>query len=142
MKWNKLIAIGYFFALFFVTILSRLTGLYPAQVIAGGNWKFFHWFRENSYNDIVYSQNWLIDFLGNIILFMPFIPCLMQFWKHRKIWLYILVAFFTSVMIELLQYKLSIGLATPDDVLLNTLGAYLGHILFPYAIRFYNQLEK
>lgn len=142
MNWRKLIAIGYFFALFFVTILSRVMGLYPFTVIAGADWKLFHWFRENTYNDIVYSQGWLTDFLGNIILFMPFIPCLMQFWKHKKIWLYLIVAFFTSALIEMLQYKLSVGLATPDDVFLNTLGAYLGYLAYPYLIKFYNQLEK
>lgn len=142
LKKGKVIAVIYFLSLLYVTIFSRLLGTYPFTLVAGVNWKLFHWFRENSADDIIYGTGWWADFFGNVILFLPFIPCMKQLLENRKLFFYLLLAFFTSCCIEFIQYKFSIGLASIDDVMLNTFGAWLGYILFPYALRFYNELEK
>ena len=78
-------------------------------------------------HSIRYWLFFLLNLLGNIILFMPFgflgdalsgLPAN----KFRVI----IAAFFFSLCIELLQLVFRIGVYDADDILLNTLGAYLG----------------
>lgn len=141
-KTGKILAIVYFAALFYVTIFSRVLGTYPFTLVAGTNWQLFHWFREGSYDDIVYGTNWMTDFFGNIILFMPYVPAIKQLLRFRNPPFLVLQAFVLSCCIEYIQYKFSIGSAAIDDVMLNTFGAWLGYKLWPYFMRYYNQLEK
>lgn len=69
----------------------------------------------------------LLNLLGNIILFMPFgaLGYALSGTPANKFRV-IITAFFFSLSIELLQLVFMIGVYDADDVLLNTLGAYLG----------------
>ena len=72
--------------------------------------------------------NFYSNLIGNIILFIP-LPSLLSFLfkiKSRKN--IFLLAFFSSVAIELIQYIFKRGVADIDDVFLNTLGAAIGLI--------------
>lgn len=86
---------------------------------------------EETYNEIVKYQNinyFIINFLGNIIMFLPigfFIPLL---WKleDKKV---ILIGFCSSLLIEITQLFLRRG-TDIDDLILNTLGVCLGLLLY------------
>ncbi len=65
--------------------------------------------------------------LMNIILFVPF--GFFVYLLIRKPLLTIIFAFLTSFSIELLQYMLPIGrISNVDDVLLNTIGGFIGMV--------------
>ncbi|MGG3641151.1 VanZ family protein [Bacillus gobiensis] len=75
---------------------------------------------------------------GNLILLFPLgclMPLLSKFNTLKKI---LLLGFLVSLLIELLQFGISqlIGLTYRsvdiDDILLNTLGAYMGYIAYKY----------
>ena len=75
-----------------------------------------------------YVNYFIINFLGNIIMFMPigfFIPLL---WKvsNRKV---IIIGFCSSLFIEICQLSLTRG-TDVDDLILNTLGTMLGLLLY------------
>lgn len=74
--------------------------------------------------------------LMNVFLFLPFGLTLSQSFrtdtKHR-IGRSILAALALSVLIETMQYIFSIGVSEMDDVLCNTLGAFLGTCTIPLS---------
>lgn len=70
------------------------------------------------------------NFLGNILLYMPFsvaVIWLLHVTETKRILLY---AFLASVLTELVQFTLKIGVADIDDILLNILGAYMGVLVY------------
>lgn len=73
---------------------------------------------------------WLLFMLlGNIVMFMPigFFPALL--WRRWKWWKSLITGFFTSTVIEFVQFF--IGRSTDiDDVILNSLGALAGFWIF------------
>jgi glycopeptide antibiotics resistance protein len=84
-------------------------------------------FRAFKYRDYYF---FLINFVGNIIMFMPigFFPPLL--WRKKNHLLRaIACGFFSSLFIELVQLSLNRD-TDIDDLLLNTLGAFLGYIVF------------
>ncbi|SHM79430.1 VanZ like family protein [Chitinophaga sp. CF418] len=78
----------------------------------------------------------LLNLLGNIILFMPFgfFGDALSGTPANKFRV-IITAFFFSLCIELLQLAFMIGVYDADDILLNTLGAYLGICTYRYLVK-------
>lgn len=71
----------------------------------------------------------LINFWGNIIMFLPvgFFPALL--WRGGRWWKALLSGMGLSLTIELCQIPIGRG-TDIDDLWLNTLGALLGYVLF------------
>lgn len=71
--------------------------------------------------------------LMNVFLFIPFgmsLPFVLPFrWKHTIV-ITIIAAFILSVGIEALQYILSLGRCEADEIIMNTLGAFIGSCAF------------
>lgn len=84
---------------------------------------------------------WLTNLLGNIILLSPLavlVPILSK--KFRSLKSVVILCFCTSCFIEFLQYvSLFVGNSRSvdiDDVILNTLGAFIGFGIFKILSRF------
>lgn len=80
---------------------------------------------------IRYWLFFLLNLLGNIVLFMPFGflgDALSETLANK--FRVILIAFFFSLSIELMQWVFRIGVYDADDILLNTMGAYLGICIY------------
>ena len=92
-------------------------------------------FKNNNIN------YFLINFLGNIIMFMPIgfaVPLLFNKIKTKKI---LLIGFCCSLFIELCQ--LPIARKTDiDDLWLNTLGVFFGYCLYVLLNKFFSQFFK
>lgn len=84
-----------------------------------------------TYNEVFingYINYFLINFLGNIIMFMPigfFIPLLWNL-SNKKV---IVTGFYFSLFIEICQLFLNRG-TDVDDLILNTIGIILGLLLY------------
>lgn len=126
----------------FFTFLAGLLSLtiYPAggfgQMMFAGDYLEINLepFRVfETYNAIKYFDLWqpfLINFVGNIVMFIPvglFLPLLWK--KFNCAWRVIRVGFFLSLAIEILQLP-QLRYSDVDDLWLNTLGTYLGYVLF------------
>lgn len=80
----------------------------------------------------------IINFLGNIIMFMPigfFIPLLWEI-PDKKI---IIVGFLFSLFIEVCQLFLNRG-TDVDDLILNTLGTILGLLVYKFLYKKFKNL--
>lgn len=80
---------------------------------------------------IRYWAFFLLNLIGNVIMFMPlgFLLEALSAGAANKIRV-ITIAFFFSLSIELLQLVLMIGVYDADDIVLNTLGAWLGLCMY------------
>lgn len=70
-------------------------------------------------------------FIGNIALFIPLgiiLPCFFNF--ARKWWKCLLMGFDVSLIVEILQLVLHLGLFELDDLVNNTFGCLLGYSLY------------
>ncbi|WP_010532494.1 VanZ family protein [Lentibacillus jeotgali] len=82
-------------------------------------------FNFKSYN----LMTWFYNTFGNILLFIPMgilLPILIA--KRIKFSLSVIPLF--SLTIETLQYFTQLGVFDVDDIILNTLGGYLGFLIF------------
>lgn len=94
-----------------------------------------------TYREVFVNLNinyFIINFLGNIIMFMPigfFIPLLWEI-PDKKI---IIVGFLFSLFIEVCQLFLNRG-TDVDDLILNTLGTILGLLVYKFLYKKFKNL--
>lgn len=139
------------FFMFLTGLLSQT--ILPAVSIQGGAIKLINGdhqainlepFRvvSETYNAIKYLNLWqpfFINFVGNIVMFIPIGVLLPLLWKRfDRAWRTIGTGFLLSVCIELLQLP-QMRSSDVDDLWLNTLGASIGYTLYK---KFPNSFKK
>jgi glycopeptide antibiotics resistance protein len=80
------------------------------------------------------------DFIGNILLFVPFPVLLLYVFGIKSYSKFLLISAGSSLVVEAIQYILNIGVADIDDLILNTAGAALGLLLL-YFVSLKNRYE-
>ena len=80
-----------------------------------------------THSNFMYS---LRNIVGNILLFVPLGFSFPLRFKVNKFWKVILLGFFTSCLVEVIQLFTSIRSFDVDDLILNTFGAIIGFILY------------
>ncbi|UOO38240.1 VanZ family protein [Oscillospiraceae bacterium CM] len=95
------------------------------------------------YFEILMEKNYLFFiylFVGNIVSFMP-LGFLLPFIAKKDITLpfVVLTGGFVSLVIEVSQYVFGTGESELDDILLNTIGAVLGFLLYRLYQRYQNK---
>ena len=114
------------YLLFFSPTYGRDGVLYNYNLIPFKTIKNFIIYRE-----YVTAKDLYINLLGNIIAFMPmgfFVPILFR--NKRSLIKVPLVSGFISLSVETLQYELYVGNFDIDDIILNTIGGFLGYMVF------------
>ena len=90
----------------------------------------------DTYREVIqngYINYFIINFLGNIIMFMPigfFIPLLWNV-SNKKV---VIIGFCFSLFIEICQLFLTRG-TDVDDLMLNTIGVILGLLLYRFLYK-------
>lgn len=88
---------------------------------------------------------YLLNFVMNIVAFVPFgffLPLLSRN-KHGKNIFYVMFsALEFTLVIEIVQLVLKVGTFDVDDIMLNSIGGFLGYLLFIIMYLFYNLLRK
>lgn len=160
-KWAILaIFIVYLGGFLYVTLLSREPSNYSTVVLSPfAGYKqslrfnpgfidflrlIYHKQFMESINTIeVISVTRLEENLLNILLFVPLgflLPTMTKFFRK-----FIVVTFFgfmASLAIETIQFFTSLGIFDIDDLLNNTLGAFVGYILFFFCIKYFVRERK
>ncbi len=105
------------------------TNLIPFKVL-------FETYIEVFKNDNI--NYFLINFLGNIIMFIPFGVVIPILWKlsNKQV---VLIGFCISFLIEFCQLFLTRG-TDVDDLFLNTLGVYFGICIFKLISKKFNKI--
>ncbi|MFF3023876.1 VanZ family protein [Gottfriedia sp. NPDC057948] len=76
------------------------------------------------FNEFSSIKQFIVNIFGNIILFVPFGFSLTSVKRSKKV---ILIGLFLSVSIEVVQFLMTLRTSDIDDVILNTLGTYIGY---------------
>lgn len=88
-----------------------------------------------TYNAIKYLDLWqpfLINFVGNIVMFIPIGVLLPLLWKKfDRAWRTVGIGFLLSLIIEILQLP-QMRSSDVDDLWLNTLGVCIGYVLYKF----------
>lgn len=92
-------------------------------------------FYPRGHDPVVQWENFLLNFLGNLLMFVPFSFILIVVFRVTKARFILPAAFLLSVIIEAVQYFTGLGVADIDDVLLNTFSAWIGIYLCRLLLR-------
>ncbi len=137
-RWNianALLACGMVMVIFCITIMGRTTGertliLKPFASLAAART------QSEAYREL----------LMNIFLFFPFgltlSNALPQSWgRCRRIGLTVITGLLLSAGVEYIQYRFALGVAETDDVICNTIGAFIGStsLLIAHGIEKYKE---
>lgn len=130
-------------ALFSQTILTfSYTGPTVTRTFSNINLIPFRVFLDNYYaiSELNFWQPFIINFLGNICIFMPIGFMIPFLWNSlNRFWKVALIGFGISFFIETMQ--LTQARSTDiDDLWLNTLGSMIGYGMYSLTIRFYPQV--
>ncbi len=87
--------------------------------------------RPVPFEDLLGATDWFLPafgYLGNIAFFVPFgvLVYMLLVDARRPLLSTVLVGFAASLTIETAQYVFALGYSDIDDLLMNTLGAFLG----------------
>lgn len=72
-----------------------------------------------------------LNLVGNVLCFVPFgfvLPIMSR--RHRGIFKITFLSFLASLLVELIQLVSKVGSCDVDDIILNTLGGFLGYLAF------------
>lgn len=95
------------------------------------------------YREVVGFESFAVNILGNILAFAPFgffLPLLNK--KYRRFFYATFLSILFTLVIELMQMFLRVGIFDVDDILLNTIGGMLGYISFTIGYFFYRKFYK
>lgn len=92
------------------------------------NFELFLCYKELLYD---FSNNSIINVVGNLVLFLPlgFIIAYLLL-NRKKIWFALSIGILSSLSVEVFQWLSGIGIADVDDLFNNTLGYVSGMLLF------------
>ncbi|MBR1633749.1 MAG: VanZ family protein [Lachnospiraceae bacterium] len=89
--------------------------------------------RYIEYADMFSWQIVAVNLLGNILVFLPFgflIPSLLPANDKKHPLAITGLSLLFSAVVEVLQYLTAVGAADVDDVILNTIGGFLGYLCY------------
>lgn len=142
LKYIKLKKINYYHEVLLFIFYIFLIGLISQTIITNN----IGYININKINIIpfkfiidMYNKDinyFIINFLGNIIMFIPIGLCIPLLWNisNKKV---LLIGFSLSMFIELCQLFLNRN-TDIDDVILNTIGVFIGIIIYNLLNKKYN----
>lgn len=132
MKRCRRVAVTVLF-LFYLAVVMRITVFRSSFTIHNlcRNGKIILTLFEG-YIDLVRRGDWFAFtylFVGNIVWFVPFGMYLQYMGISKTLMHTALYGFLFSLLIETLQYVFGTGFSELDDLVLNTLGAWIGGVI-------------
>ena len=86
------------------------------------------------YRDILGWRAVFLNIFGNVLAFMPFGFFLPVIWERTRHWcVTVILSFSMSLFVETMQLVEKVGSFDVDDLLLNTIGGFVGYIIFALA---------
>lgn len=111
------------------------------EVIRSVNLIPFHTINRY-YTNFSNSSIALLNVIGNILIFIPLGIYLKIFKKDINFIKCVIIAFLTSLCVEILQFGFGIGITDVDDIILNTLGGAIGFIIYKILFTIFKDDEK
>jgi len=83
-----------------------------------------------------FSRANVTEMVYNFVAFVPFGLLLSVNLKRANLWRRLAFIFMFSLVIEVIQFVFAIGITDITDVIMNTLGGFLGLMLYEFGIRY------
>ncbi|SHK27440.1 Glycopeptide antibiotics resistance protein [Anaerocolumna jejuensis DSM 15929] len=99
--------------------------------------------RFIEYRNIIGPEGFIVNIFGNIFAFAPFgfvLPIISP--DNRKLLNITLLSLEFSLTIELLQLIFKVGIFDVDDLMMNTLGGFLGGVCFILARKLLRSIRR
>lgn len=99
--------------------------------------------RFIEYREVLGMESFIVNIFGNILAFAPFgfvLPIISR--SNRKLLNITLLSLEFSLTVELIQLIFRVGIFDVDDILLNTIGGFLGGLCFIICHRILKSLKK
>jgi len=83
-------------------------------------------------------ESFVVNVLGNVLAFAPYgflLPLIKK--KYRGFFKIMFLSILFSLMVEVIQLFLKVGIFDVDDIFLNTLGGVVGYIIFAISHAIY-----
>lgn len=128
--------VGYMILLIYFLFFSEEYGRTTHYTEYQYNLRLFHELsRYIKYRDVVGFDYFLINVVGNVVVFMPFGFSLPVFEKKRRGMVFdffriVALGFLFSLAVETVQLVSKVGCFDVDDLVLNTLGVAAGYICY------------
>ena len=133
---------GYMILLIYFLFFSEEYGRTVHYTEYQYNLKLFHEIsRYIKYREVVGMEYFLINIVGNVVVFMPFgffVPSLKN-WSFMRV---VLTGFLFSLAVETAQLVTKVGTFDVDDLFLNTIGVTLGCIMFYFCRKIFRAVRK
>ena len=126
---------GYMILLIYFLFFSEEYGRTVHYTEYQYNLKLFHEIsRYIKYREVVGMEYFLINIVGNVVVFMPFGFFLPVIWERTRHWyVTVILSFSMSLFVETMQLVEKVGSFDVDDLLMNTIGGFVGYIIFTLA---------
>ncbi len=126
-----------FFAEFFGRVDTGREYYYNLQLFKE-IYRFYH------YRHILGMKAFLLNVVGNVVVFFPFGYFLPMMTKRCKNFLFVtILTATTSLCIESIQLVCKVGSFDVDDILLNTLGGMIGYLIYRvHQLWFRRQIKR
>ena len=135
--WGRVFFIGYLVLALYFMFFSESLDRTKISDDYRYNLELFHEIKR--FWNMRYTYGWhvtLVNLLGNIICFMPFgflLPTVSKSKVFKNVIGVTMFAFIFSLSIETAQLLAKVGAFDVDDILLNTIGGFLGYILMKFT---------
>ena len=120
------IMIFYMIILFFLLFHKKSTGTFQSV-----NMIPFRTISSYLFSGDIINQSFAIsNLLGNIVIFIPmgiYLPLLI---KRKPLLIHTIIISCINICVEIFQYIFAVGASDIDDVILNTIGGFIGILLF------------
>ncbi len=141
------IFITYIFLLIKILFLSRvsLTELFYNErtVVRSINLVPFHsilaYISGSSYTVRRFA---FVNVAGNIVIFIPLGIYLPLFKRDKRVFVNLLFILIASIIVEIIQGLFGIGVSDIDDIILNTLGGFIGVIGYKFLLSILGKEKK
>lgn len=127
----KILFVLYIIVLVYFLFFSERYGRSGAQIYRYNLVPFKEIQRYIKYRKLFGWEYFIVNIYGNILAFVPFgffLPIISK--NNRSLWSVILYGFEFTLGIELVQLSFQVGTFDVDDIIMNTLGAIGGYIIF------------
>ena len=125
--------------------IEYFIGVLQGRFITGArNFNVIPFYTIKEFMEKAEDNPWLAiyNILGNIIVFIPYGMYLPIIKKSNRLGENMSVVLLTSLIIEIIQYIFNVGAFDVDDLILNTLGGFIGISAYFIMLKIFKRREK
>lgn len=140
----KILFYLYIIVIFYFVLLSERYGRNTGYTTSHVNLVVFQEIKRFwTYRHLLSAEAVITNVFGNIFAFSPFgfmIPVVIE--RRKALFLAVFATFIFSLVIETSQLFMRVGVFDVDDLLMNTIGGFLGYLVYRILLAGYDRYRR